>query len=66
MGETPFNWHNFLTFKWLNRRNRTQQRRNRKQYTTRTNKHTSAYRAERKKRNKAALRQRKINRARCR
>lgn len=44
--------------------NKSHQRRHRVPYTTRSNKHTKTYRALRRKRNKAALRSRKINRQR--
>jgi hypothetical protein len=65
MEHKPSFWDNFFLFRWMHRSNRHGRRRNRQQYTTRTNKHTKAYRAKRKQRNKAALRQRKINRKRC-
>lgn len=65
--EHKFNfWGNFLGALWRRRNERNHQRRNRKAHTTRANKHTKAYRAERKRRNKAALLSRKINRQRAR
>jgi hypothetical protein len=64
MGEYRYDfWNTFFSFRWFNRKDRA--RRGRKAYTTRANKHTQAYRARRKARNKCALAQRKVNRARA-
>ena len=67
MNEDPRScWDDFLTFKWMHRRDRAGLQSSRGAYTNQARQsYTKAYRAKRKRHNKAALAQRKINRQRC-